>query len=208
MNFAVGTLWPAHFLAQSRHQFSITLPRMEPRLAEMTNEETIGIAKDKATAPKRLDRSMTSLSILDSSETAIEAPEFDERLDEVAIEVEDEVEEDISLGTLAPVTDPISLYLREMATVPMLTREQEVAIARRIERGRRDVLKALSRSPRVIEELIEIGRSLRAGEIDIRDVINPAEFTDLNEERIEEPLTYTLECLATIKKNYTRVLTM
>ena len=68
--------------------------------------------------------------------------------------------------------DPVQLYLREMGSVPLLKREEEVAIAKRMERGHALVLKAISRSPLVIKELIELGRALRNGTRSIREVVH------------------------------------
>ena len=61
------------------------------------------------------------------------------------------------------------MYLREMGTVPLLTREGEVAIAKRIERGKLSVLKAISRSPAVVDEVIRFGEELRRGDRTVRE---------------------------------------
>jgi RNA polymerase primary sigma factor len=66
---------------------------------------------------------------------------------------------------LEKTNDPVRMYLREMGTVPLLTREGEVSIARRIERGERRVLKALSRSSFVLEELRQLGERIRKGQV-------------------------------------------
>ena len=72
------------------------------------------------------------------------------------------------------------MYLREMGTVPLLTREGEVEIAKRIERGQLRVLKALSRSPIVINELLEMGEDLKKGVRSIKEVVtfDEEEITD------------------------------
>ena len=62
-------------------------------------------------------------------------------------EESEDVELDLSPGTLEKTNDPVRMYLREMGTVPLLTREGEVEIAKRIERGQLRVMKAISRSP-------------------------------------------------------------
>jgi len=64
---------------------------------------------------------------------------------------------------LEKTNDPVRMYLREMGTVPLLTREGEVSIARRIERGERQMLKALSRSSWVIGEIQQLGERIRKG---------------------------------------------
>jgi RNA polymerase primary sigma factor len=91
-----------------------------------------------------------------------------------------------------------------MASVPMLTREQEVVIARRIERGRREILKAISRSPILIEELIELGRGLRVRDLHIREVISLSNPADISEQHLEASLTSALECVAVIRRSYAR----
>ena len=77
------------------------------------------------------------------------------------------------------------MYLREMGTVPLLTREGEVEIARRIERGKLAVIKSISRTPLVAKKVIELGDQLHAGERTIRELVifNDEEITD---ERIDE----------------------
>ena len=67
--------------------------------------------------------------------------------------------------------DPVRMYLREMGTVPLLTREGEIELARRIERGQRSVQKAISRSPLIIREIIQLGADLQSGAVNIRDVL-------------------------------------
>ncbi|MHC4494181.1 MAG: RNA polymerase sigma factor RpoD [Planctomycetota bacterium] len=66
---------------------------------------------------------------------------------------------------LEKTNDPVRMYLREMGTVPLLTRQGEVSIARRIERGEARVLNALSRSEYVLSELCQLGEHLRKGRV-------------------------------------------
>src|SRR2546429_5977706 len=73
------------------------------------------------------------------------------------------------------------MYLREMGTVPLLTREGEVEIAKRIERGQLRVLKALSRSPIVIHELLAMGEDLKKGVRSIKEVVTFDEEEITNE---------------------------
>ena len=67
-------------------------------------------------------------------------------------------------GALEKTNDPVRMYLREMGTVALLTREGEVSIARRIERGERRVMKALSRSRWVLEEIRQLGERIKKGQ--------------------------------------------
>src|ERR671931_2377464 len=93
---------------------------------------------------------------------------------------EEGAELDLSPGTLDKTNDPVRMYLREMGTVPLLTREGEVEIAKRIERGQLRVLKALSRSPIVINELLALGEDLKKSVRSIKEVVtfDEEEITD------------------------------
>ena len=83
----------------------------------------------------------------------------------------EDVELDLTPGTLEKTNDPVRMYLREMGTVPLLTREGEVEIAKRIERGQLRVLKAISRSPIVIREVVALGDDLKRGVRNIKEVV-------------------------------------
>src|SRR5262252_7681036 len=97
----------------------------------------------------------------------------------------EELELDLTPGALDKTNDPVRMYLREMGTVPLLTREGEVEIAKRIERGKKAVLRVISRTPMAANEVIRAGERLAAGELTVRDLVifNDEEITD---ERIEE----------------------
>ena len=97
----------------------------------------------------------------------------------------EELELDLTPGALDKTNDPVRMYLREMGTVPLLTREGEVEIARRIERGKLAVIKSISRTPLIARKVIELGDQLHSGDRTIRELVifNDEEITD---ERIQE----------------------
>src|ERR1019366_1836121 len=97
--------------------------------------------------------------------------------------------------------DPVRLYLREMGSVPLLKRADEVAIAKRMERGRALVLKIISRSPLVLKEIITIGKEIRNDTRSIREVIHFDE-EELSEEKIELKTRLTLRIIDKIEKLY------
>jgi RNA polymerase primary sigma factor len=97
------------------------------------------------------------------------------------------------------VSDPVRTYLREMGTVPLLTRELEVEIAKRMERGQLLIMKTLSRSPLVLKELVQVGASLRRGTVPIRSLLHFDE-EDLTEKKIEEKTRETLRVIDRIDK--------
>src|SRR5215813_12823359 len=100
-----------------------------------------------------------------------EAKDFEKKLDEG----EELLDLELPAGVGEKVNDPVRLYLREMGTVPLLTREGEVEIARRIERGQNTVLKTLSRAPLVIQEIIAMGEKVARDALSARDVIQIAD---------------------------------
>ena len=130
--------------------------------------------------------------------TAIEAPEVESK-DELPVAEESEL--DLTPGMLEKTNDPVRMYLREMGTVPLLTREGEVAIAKRIERGQLLVLKTITRSPIILKELLTIGEDLRKGTRSIKEIV---QFDDeeLTEEKIENKTKKTLKVLDKIAKLY------
>jgi RNA polymerase primary sigma factor len=90
--------------------------------------------------------------------------------------------------TFGRVADPAGVYLKEMGSFPLLTREGEVEIARRIETGHRDVLSVVLNCPIAVREVISLGGALRAGKIKIKEVTNEVddEGTNAEEEQIQK----------------------
>jgi len=142
----------------------------------------------------------------------IPVADSDERLLEqaAAIAVDDEdasdedVELDLSAGVLEKTNDPVRLYLREMGVVPLLTREGEVTIAKRIERGQLKTQKAIARSPIAVKEVLKIGEELETGTVNIREIVifsEQAELTgDEDSDKAEEYKAWTVEGIQNIRK--------
>ncbi len=83
----------------------------------------------------------------------------------------DDVELDLTPSAIDKTNDPVRMYLREMGTVPLLTREGEVAIAKRIERGKLSVIKTVSRMPTTSVNVVRMGEQLKAGERTVRELV-------------------------------------
>ena len=121
--------------------------------------------------------------------------------EEHASEQEVEVELDLTPGVFDKTNDPVRIYLREMGLVPLLTREGEVSLAKRIERGRLVVLKTITRSPIVIKELLEVLKSLREGTRSIKEIVMFDE-EELTEEKLEKKARQILNILDKIAALY------
>ena len=153
------------------------------------------------------------LQKLDASN--IHVADSDERLIEqaaaIATEDEDgdeELELDLSAGALEKTNDPVRLYLREMGVVPLLTREGEVAIAKRIERGLMKTHKAIARSPIAVMELLKVGGELAEHRINIREVVLFSEQAELagEEDKADEYREWTIEGIENINKIFKNAL--
>jgi RNA polymerase primary sigma factor len=145
-------------------------------LLSILERQGIEIHEDLATA--NLARAATN---------ATEGPEPDLRE-----ELGSEASLDLSSGVDTKSQDPVRIYLREMGSVPLLTREGEVVIAKRIEQGQLVVMKVITRSPIVIRELIAVGEDLRKGARSIKEIV---QFDDeeLTEEKLAKRTKQTLK---------------
>ena len=120
------------------------------------------------------------------------------------LEEGEDVELDLTPGTLEKTNDPVRMYLREMGTVPLLTREGEVEIAKRIERGQMRVLKAISRSPIVIREIVALGEDLKRGVRNVKEVVIFDE-EELTEEVVQTRVKATVTRIDALVKHQRRI---
>src|SRR3954465_11527846 len=119
----------------------------------------------------------------------------------------EEVEFNLTPGALEKTNDPVRMYLREMGTVPLLTREGEVEIAKRIERGQLRVLKAISRSPIVIREILALGDDLRRGVRSIKEIVTFDE-EELTEEILQNRVKDITGKIDNVNKHYKKSLAL
>jgi RNA polymerase primary sigma factor len=101
---------------------------------------------------------------------------------EAEAETKEEPEEE-AVDTLSESSDPVRLYLKEMGNFQLLTREQEVEIAKRIEAGEQEVEEEVLKSPIMLDHIIHIGERVEAGEADLRDVFEEADDAEADEEK-------------------------
>ncbi len=146
-------------------------------------------------------------------------PELDEllvNLDGAGVEILEEpklekIEEPEDLGELElaqdfgdKTNDPVRMYLREMGTVPLLTREGEIELAKRIERGQNAVRKSLSRSALVTREILNLGDDLGRGAVSVRDILVLPDLV-VNEESLDAQRQEILQIICEIERNYRKV---
>ena len=117
----------------------------------------------------------------------------------------DQVELDLTPGTLDKTNDPVRMYLREMGTVPLLTREGEVAIAKRIERGKLMVMKAISRTPTVAKHIIHMGEQLKLHGLGVKDLVIFKE-EEVTDDRLANRARQVLKQISGVRKARTDVI--
>ena len=101
--------------------------------------------------------------------------------------------------------DPVRVYLREMGASPLLTREGEVELAKRIERGQLSTLKALSRSPIVVREVLAMGADLKRGQRSIKEIVVFDE-EEISEEILRDRVKEVARRIDQVHKHYTAAL--
>lgn len=144
---------------------------------EMNNadqlEEIIGIFEQFA------------IMIVDSEKdvTKLAAAEAGEDIMENGLDL---VDDDESGDYSSRSTDPVRMYLREMGAVPLLDRDGEVVIAKKIEMGEQEVLYALVEVPVAVEELIHVGDDLKTNRIKLKDVVKTIEEDDPSEDEMNQ----------------------
>ena len=105
----------------------------------------------------------------------------------------------VSLHGLERTTDPVKLYLREMGNISLLTREGEIAIAREIERGEKSIIKALSRTRMVLNEVLAIEEKIKESPITIQEMFDFTE-EDIAEGKLEEKKKQILEKIKKVRE--------
>ena len=168
----------------------------------LTFGEVNDLLPSEITSPDELDDLMTTINT--QGIDVLSGEVRGEKYEPEAGEESEDVELDLSPGTLEKTNDPVRMYLREMGTVPLLTREGEVEIAKRIERGQNRVMKAISRSPIVIREIVGLGEDLRRGVRNIKEVVTFDE-EELTEEILQARVRSTVGRIDVIVKHQKKV---
>ncbi|MGE5663124.1 MAG: RNA polymerase sigma factor RpoD, partial [Deltaproteobacteria bacterium] len=114
-------------------------------------------------------------------------------------EAPEEEEEEVDYAGGIKANDPVRLYLKEMGSIPLLNREGEVSLAKRIEAGEREIVAAVKKCSVAMDELAEMGGKLKSGELQIRDVIKDLD-EDSTEEEEAQALEKVLRIIGKIKK--------
>jgi RNA polymerase primary sigma factor len=136
----------------------------------------------------------------DEDTLALEDASADDGGSTDGVSLDDVPELDLSAGEDDSASDPVRLYLKQMSVVPLLTKEGEVALAKRIEWGQIKTRRTLARSPIALQELKLVGEELQSGALAIREAISFSDQQEMEEgeDRAEEYLRQTLEHIENI----------
>ncbi len=140
------------------------------------------------------------ITVLDSDDK-IDETNYSLKLKQMLAESAEKTEEEQPLapGEVDKANDPVRLYLKEMGNVPLLTREQEIVLAKQIEFGMKTMLKAISRMRIIIPYLIELGDLIEEKPFHLKEVMGLTD-DEGTQENTEEILDYTLQIFRTIKQ--------
>ena len=150
----------------------------------LTYDEVNDILPSDVVSSEQLDDVMSMFGEMDIDVVDNPSPEATaRRKDDLAFQEEEEEEVDDDLGR---TNDPVRMYLREMGTVSLLTREGEVEIAKRIERGLIEVRQSALGSPIAMKYLLDVRERLIRGEISTREIVDDDVEDDPEEDESEE----------------------
>ena len=154
----------------------------------LTYDEIMSQLPEDETSPERFDEIFRALGEMDIE--VVDAP--DRRKggegEEAAEEASPEAELDLSPAPVGRTDDPVRMYLREMGRTPLLTREGEIRIAKRIEEGRKEVADSVCRAAAAVREMLYLGERLEQGRLRIGDLLALNEFEEISEQKEKDLL--------------------
>jgi RNA polymerase primary sigma factor len=144
------------------------------------------------------------IEVVDSAQK-VKIPKIKLELDEDEEAETDQEETEFEPGTLGRTSDPVRMYLREMGSVSLLTREGEVEIAKRIEDGDRDVASVILNTPITVKEVISLGERLRKGQVTPAEISKEVEDEELEEDEEDVNKTRLLGLIDEIRDHDARI---
>jgi RNA polymerase primary sigma factor len=164
----------------------------------LTYEEVNDILPSDIVSPEQIDDIMMMFGEMD-----IELVETGQKSQRVTLGIEESelIEEQLKYEEDAFISydDPVKLYLKEMGTVPLLTREGEVEIAKRIEEGQNEVIHAVVNCPITIKEIVSLSEKLRNNKISIQELVNWGDIDETDISRIREETKKVLKLINELK---------
>jgi len=164
----------------------------------LTYEEVNDILPSDVVSPEQIDDLMImfgemDIEIVDGTQK-VKIPK--RKLNKIPEETEGEAEGEVEQVPFEKLNDPVRMYLREMGSVSLLNRDEEVEIAKRIEEGENEIADVVLNAPLILKEIITLGEKLKAERISVREVIK-----DLDDEEAEiDEEHYSKKILSLVEK--------
>jgi RNA polymerase primary sigma factor len=167
----------------------------------LTYEEINSILPEDITSSEQIDDIITLFGEMDIE--IVDGPAKAKVMKSIEVPEEEEMggaELDLSPAPIGHTDDPVRMYLREMAKTPLLTREGEIRIAKRIEEGRAEVTGAVCRASVAVREIIFLSERLLSGRLRVGDIIVLNEFDEASEQKEMELLAEIAPTLKGLKR--------
>ena len=163
----------------------------------LTYEEVNSILPSDVVSPDQIDDLMIMFGEMDievvegTQKVRISKSKLQKTSEEIGIEAEGRLQQ----APFEKINDPVRMYLREMGSVSLLNRDEEVEIAKRIEEGEKEIADVALNAPFIIRELISIGEKLKSDKISVREIIRDLdnEEIDVDEEHYKKKLLSSIE---------------
>src|SRR3990170_5509160 len=173
----------------------------------LTYEEINNHLPEDITSPEQIDRILIGLDEMDieviDSPREAGRPQAKKVAEPPAGGVGPGV--DLSPAPVGRTDDPVRMYLREMGKTPLLSREGEIGIAKRIEEGRREVTEAVCRAGIAVREVVFLGERLLQGRLRVSDLIALNDFDELSEQKEKELVAEIAPILKGLRQDQDRI---
>ena len=164
----------------------------------LTYEEVNSILPSDVVSPDQIDDLMIMFGEMDievvegTQKVRISKSKLQKTSEEIGIEAEGGLQQQ---APFEKINDPVRMYLREMGSVSLLNRDEEVEIAKRIEEGEKEIADVALNAPFIIRELVSIGEKLKSDKISVREIIRDLdnEEIDVDEEHYKKKLLSSIE---------------
>ncbi|MBI4382759.1 MAG: RNA polymerase sigma factor RpoD, partial [Nitrospinae bacterium] len=181
----------------------------------LTYEEVNDVLPSDVVAPEQIDDLMhlfgeNEIDIVDTAikgeKLALNRIEDQEEKEEPAAEEEEDLA--VAKADAVSIDDPVRMYLREMGTISLLTREGEVEIAKRIEEGQNEVNSSVANCSVTVNEIIKLGEKLKKAEINVFEIIKVAEPEEKKEQSEKEESKKLLKSIQNLKVQHQKLQTL
>ncbi|MCI0408781.1 MAG: RNA polymerase sigma factor RpoD [Acidobacteria bacterium] len=171
----------------------------------LTYEEMPSLLPEEVTSAERIDSHLNifdeiDVEVVDGAERAKAVGSLESQEEESS-----EMEIELVPSSVGRTDDPVRMYLREMGKTPLLTREGEIQIAKRIEEGRKEVADAVCRAGVAVREITEIGERLLQGQARVGELFALNEFDEISEQKEKELLAENTPLLESLRKEQAKI---